>query len=358
MTDPYGRYPYRPAAPEPYPPGEVEYEVVYPPLSSIPGSAAAPASAAPGSWGAAVPTSAAPAGGRPPAVTAAAVLAFVEAGLLVLGTVVALVLVASGDGVGAATAAALATVAASAVAALLAIGGLALLRRTGRRLLTATTGAELALLGGLTLWAVVGLAGAGSGLAAVGVLLGGTALAALPVVRLVLLARPPAPAWLASAPPAGAPVWSPVSGRWVPARGPGLAGGVLAAVVAPAAVLAVVGAVVVGTSGTGPGTLPIADPYAPGAGGSGGYSGYSSWGDRYYRDGEALPAPPESSHLYDAEFDAEARDCSEGDMTSCDELYWATPVDDFYEWFGSSCAGRVDHELAGGCVDLLGPDAD
>lgn len=358
MTDPYGRYVHRPAAPEPYPPAEVEYEVVYPPLSTIPGSSSAP----PDPWGAgpAVP-SPAPAsvpGARPAAVTAAAVLAFVEAGLLALGTVLALVLVAAGDGDGAGAGAALAAVAASAVAGFLAVGGLALLRRTGRRLLTATTVAELVLLGGLTLWAVVGLAGNGSGAAAVGVLLGGVAVAALPVVRLVLLARPPAPAWLAAAPPAGAPVWSPVSGRWVPARGPGLPGGVLAAVASPAAVLAVVAAVVIGASGTGSGTLPVADPYAPGVEGGDGWVGDSSWGNRYYQDGEALPAPPESSHLYDAQYDAEARDCAEGDMTSCDDLYWATPVDDFYEWFGSSCAGRVDHELSGGCVDLLGPDAD
>ncbi|WP_456550000.1 hypothetical protein [Blastococcus sp. SYSU D00813] len=360
MTDPYGRYPYRPAAPEPYPPAEVEYEVVYPPLSSIPGST----SASPDPWGAGSPApspaaaASGPTGDRPRPVTAAAVLALVEAGLLALGTVVAVVLVGSGDGGGAGAVSALAAVAASALAGLLAVGGLALLRRTGRRLVTATTYAELGLLGALTLWAVVGLAGDGSGLAAVGVLLGGVAVAALPVVRLVLLARPPVPAWLAAAPPAGAPVWSPVSGRWVPARGPGLPGGVLAAVAAPAAVLAVVAAVVVGTSGTGAGGLPVADPYAPGVEGGDGYSGYSSWGNRYYQDGEALPAPPESSHLYDAQYDAEARDCAEGDMTSCDELYWATPVDDFYEWFGSSCAGRVDHELSGGCVDLLGPDAD
>ena len=45
-------------------------------------------------------------------------------------------------------------------------------------------------------------------------------------------------------------------------------------------------------------------------------------------------------------------------MNSCDELYWNTPVEDFYEWFGSSCAGRVDHEVTGGCVELLGPVAD
>ncbi|WP_409331745.1 hypothetical protein [Trujillonella humicola] len=358
MTDPYGRYPDRPAAPEPYPPAEVEYEVVYPPLSQIPGSAPPWPDPYGGGYGVPAPAAPAPAGGRPQPVTAAAVLAFVEAGLLALGTVIALLLVAGGDGVGAATASALAAVAASALAALLVIGGLALLRRSGRRLVTATTGAELALLGALTLWAVAGLAGAGSGIAAAGVLLAGVAVAALPVVRLVLLARPPAPEWLATAPPPGAPVWSPVSGRWVPARGPGLPGGVLAAVVAPAAVLAVVAAVVVGTSGTGSAGLPLADPYAPGARGGDGYSGYSSWGGRYYSGGEALPAPPRSSHLYDAQYDADARDCSAGDMTSCDSLYWSTPVGDFYEWFGSSCAGRIDHELSGGCVDLLGPDAD
>ena len=71
-----------------------------------------------------------------------------------------------------------------------------------------------------------------------------------------------------------------------------------------------------------------------------------------------MPPPPDSSHLYDAEFDAAAADCSDGDMSACDDLYWQTPVDDFYEWFGSSCAGRVDHELSGGCVDELGLTVD
>ncbi|MGY1742171.1 MULTISPECIES: hypothetical protein [unclassified Blastococcus] len=350
MTDPYD--PYRAAPPEP---GEVEYEVVYPPLGQPFGTAWAPyGHAAP------PPAPAAPVPARPGAVTASAVLALVEGGLLALFAVVWVAVIGGGDGVDGVAAPLLSVLATTAVAALLLVGGLALLRRTGLRLVRIATGVELGLLAVLALWAAVGLAADGSGPGAVGVLFAGMAVAAMPVVRLVLLTRPPAAAWFADAgTAAAAPVWSPVSARWVTPRGPGLPGGLLAAVAVPAALLALVAAVVVGTSGTGSGRSPFAaDPYAPGASGSGTYLGQSPWGERYYQDGEALPAPPEGSHLYDRRFDADARDCADGDMGSCDALYWSTPVDDFYEWFGSSCAGRIDRELSGGCVGRLGPSAD
>ncbi|SEP22593.1 hypothetical protein [Trujillonella endophytica] len=355
MTDPYG--PYRPA---PFGPDDVEYEVVSPPLPTLvrgedggygygyPGFAPAPAPAAP-----------APADGRPAPGTAAAALALTEGGLLASGALGWVVVLGTADDVDAGTGTVLAVLALTAVAALLVIGGLGLLRGAAPRWLTAATWAELGLLAVLTLAAVAALAADRSGGGAVGVLLAGLALAAAPAVRLVLLARLPVRAWLdAAAPPATAPVWSPVRGRWVPPRRAGAPPGVLAAVAVPAAALAVVALVVVPLRGTGDGVPFLLDPYAAGAGGSGTYAGDSPWGERYYRDGRALPAPPASSHLYDAEFDAQARDCAEGDMNSCDELYWNTPVDDFYEWFGASCAGRVDHEVPGGCVDLLGPQAD
>jgi hypothetical protein len=45
-------------------------------------------------------------------------------------------------------------------------------------------------------------------------------------------------------------------------------------------------------------------------------------------------------------------------MGACDDLFWETPVDGFYEWFGASCAGRVDHEVSGSCAASLGPTVD
>jgi hypothetical protein len=340
MTDPTG--PHRPAPPAPLPPSpqyapayEVEYVVVSPPLVPVPGTPAPRYDGAP-TAGAPAPT------GRPRAGTAAAVLAFVEAGLLVLGTLLAAVLVAAGDGGAAGTPAVLAAVAACAVAALGTLGALGLLRGTGRLLLTATTWAGLALVAALTAWGVTHLAADGSGATAAGALLAGVAVLALPVVRLVLLARPEVRAWAPAA-------LGPASARTSPGR--------LAAVTGPAGVIAVVAALVIGTAGTTTGDLPVGDPYAAGTVGSGSYSGSSDWG-RYYRGGAALPAPPPGSRLFDTAYDDDARDCADGDMDSCDELYWNTPVGAFYEWFGSSCAGRVDHELSGGCVDELGAFVD
>jgi hypothetical protein len=340
MTDPTG--PYRPAPPAPYPPpqypapqysapqyfpaDDVEYVVVSPPLVPLPVPRAFDG-----------PPAVFPATGRPRSATAAAVLAFAEAGLLALGTVLAAVLVAAGDGGAARSPAVLSTVAACAVAALSTLGALGLLRGTGHRLLTATGWAGLALVISLTAWAVAQLAADGSGGAAAGAVLAGLAAGALPVVRLVLLAR------------AEVRAWAPAAAGTSPGR--------LVAVGGPAAALAVVAALVIGTSGSSVADLLTGDPYAAGTSGGEGYSGSSDWG-RYYRGGAALPAPPPGSRLFDAAYDDDARDCAEGDMNSCDELYWNTPVGAFYEWFGSSCAGRVDHELSGGCVDELGAFVD
>jgi hypothetical protein len=42
----------------------------------------------------------------------------------------------------------------------------------------------------------------------------------------------------------------------------------------------------------------------------------------------------------DAALDAQARDCYDGDMTACDDLFFASDVGSRYERYADTCAGR------------------
>ena len=44
----------------------------------------------------------------------------------------------------------------------------------------------------------------------------------------------------------------------------------------------------------------------------------------------------------DAAFDAAARDCFDGDMQACDDLYLEADAGSDYERYGDTCAGRQD----------------
>jgi len=57
-------------------------------------------------------------------------------------------------------------------------------------------------------------------------------------------------------------------------------------------------------------------------------------------------------------FDGLAQACFEGDMTSCDDLYWRTPVDSTYEEYGSTCAGRVPAGTYGSCAEEVAAAVD
>ena len=54
----------------------------------------------------------------------------------------------------------------------------------------------------------------------------------------------------------------------------------------------------------------------------------------------------------DAELDALAQDCFEGDFGACDQLFFDSPIDSDYEAYGDSCGGR--NEPGGLCVTLYG----
>jgi hypothetical protein len=41
--------------------------------------------------------------------------------------------------------------------------------------------------------------------------------------------------------------------------------------------------------------------------------------------------------------------CEAGDYAACDQLYSDSPPDSDYEYYGSTCGGTVDDELAGTC---------
>ncbi|WP_448627601.1 SHOCT domain-containing protein [Geodermatophilus sp. URMC 64] len=88
------------------------------------------------------------------------------------------------------------------------------------------------------------------------------------------------------------------------------------------------------------------------------WGGGGDWGFAFYRSGAVLDPPAADSVLYDAGYASLADYCAAGYLDYCDELYSVTPSDGFYEWFGSSCAGRLYYESDGGCVAALGSGGD
>jgi hypothetical protein len=193
---------------------------------------------------------------------AAAVLGFVEAGFGLALIAYVLVTLASFGGTGDDTASAVVVLIGTIVlSGLMLLGSLFLVRRSGRRLLIGATIAEVVLLFGLGVWALVesssvyttyedydyGYASSsGSGTAVVVALLAVLLVAlALPVVRLALVAQRVVGTWLQGRPPV-APVWSPETQQWVPAPRGG--GGTVVALMAPVALMLVATIVVLATA--------------------------------------------------------------------------------------------------------------
>ncbi|MEI4272824.1 hypothetical protein TEK04_13930 [Klenkia sp. LSe6-5] len=253
---------------------------------------------------------------------------------------------ADGSDRGAAAAVLLPTIA---LCAALAVGALALVRRTGRRLLLVATVVEVVAATALGLWALeeasslydpAGLSpgpGVAFTVAAVALLLAGLA---TPVVRLALLLQPAVDTWLTTAPPP-APQWSAHTQQWTPA--PHRGRGTVIAVLTPA-VLLLAATVVVLTTARG-GLLP---PLADGTGFVPDQGSGSQWSD-LYDGGTPIEPPTEDSPLYEAQYDADAQDCYAGDLGACDDLYYATEVGSLYEWLGSTCGGREEYETFGLC---------
>ena len=52
--------------------------------------------------------------------------------------------------------------------------------------------------------------------------------------------------------------------------------------------------------------------------------------------------------------DALAQSCFDGDLESCDDLYWGTSVGSDYETYGSTCGGRLVDGVFGDCVETIG----
>lgn len=65
----------------------------------------------------------------------------------------------------------------------------------------------------------------------------------------------------------------------------------------------------------------------------------------------AEPRPP-GDLGDDAELDALAQDCFEGDFAACDRLFFESPADSPYEAYGDSCGGR--NEPGRLCVSIYG----
>ncbi|MCZ2822536.1 hypothetical protein O2V63_19545 [Modestobacter sp. VKM Ac-2977] len=250
-----------------------------------------------------------------------------------------------------------------ALAAMLLLGGVQLIRGTGRLLLLVATVLELTLaLGGLV-WALVrwpeaedvetGLPGVAGDLVdlVIGWLVATIALyLGWLVLRTLLVLAPSVGHWLrAERKVLQASVWSEEQGQWTspPVRRTRRAGW---AVLLPIGALTLV-TLLLGVFGKPllPGLLGDAETDAGAS-----YRGDSPWGLEFYQGGEPLSPPSAGDELYLAAADADARSCYAGDMAACDALYFASPVGDVYEWYGSSCAGRLDHGSAGGCVDALG----
>lgn len=76
------------------------------------------------------------------------------------------------------------------------------------------------------------------------------------------------------------------------------------------------------------------------------------------RSAGGMPTPVLPPAVGDSEWSADfgrvARACFGGSMTACDDLYWESSVDDFYEFYGSTCGGRLTRESRGGCVATFG----
>ena len=49
-----------------------------------------------------------------------------------------------------------------------------------------------------------------------------------------------------------------------------------------------------------------------------------------------------------------AQSCFDGDLQSCDDLYWGTAVGSEYEAYGSTCGGRLVDGVFGDCVKTIG----
>lgn len=279
-------------------------------------------------------------GHRPGAAVAAAVLGLVEAGLLLASVVLAgagvagtgLPVPAGSDG---SILDAVRNVAIGSLAlalggtALLTLGSLQLLRGSGRVLLLAVSWVEIVL--GVALLVLVAVA-----LGAPWTIAVGLAGLLLPVARVVLAHRSAVRAWVSR-----------------PRRSDNR---LVAAVLVPLAAVGAVGTALVLTADAAP------DAVLAGGGAAGepgpAYQGESDWGRTYYQGGRPVAPPAAADPLFEAGYDADARECAAGAMDACDGLYAVAPVGGVYEWYGSTCAGRLDHEGEGGCVGELGAVVD
>lgn len=258
-----------------------------------------------------------------------------------------------------------AQLAACALAALLLLGGVQLIRGTGRLLVLVATALELAAALGLVVVALIrwpeagdvqtglpGVAGDVVDLVVGWLIVTIAVVLAWLVVRVWLVLSPSVGRWLRAEETARqAPVWSAEQreGAGRPAQRVRRARW---AVLLPVGALAV-GSLLLALFGepSTPGVLSDGD-------GDAGYRGDSPWGQEFFQGGQPLAPPAPGDQLYDAAADTDARSCAAGDMAACDSLFFSAPVDGLYEWYGSSCAGRLDHESRGGCVDELGPVVD
>jgi hypothetical protein len=66
----------------------------------------------------------------------------------------------------------------------------------------------------------------------------------------------------------------------------------------------------------------------------------------------ATTAPCTDDYGCDAYLDGLTNACYYGNFQACDDLYFDSPADSWYEWYGDTCGGR--NEPAGYCTDIYG----
>lgn len=73
-------------------------------------------------------------------------------------------------------------------------------------------------------------------------------------------------------------------------------------------------------------------------------------------DDSTPPGDPPDGLGTDAELDALAQDCFDGDLVACDHLFLDSPVDSDYEEYGDTCAGRQEAGMEVYCGLVSGED--
>lgn len=123
--------------------------------------------------------------------------------------------------------------------------------------------------------------------------------------------------------------------------------------VAGAAAGWLIAAAVLAVATVGAAALVLAGQSGDDEGGEG--SGFASGGDSSSGSSSVFGAGSipvdEDDDEYDSYFHGLAEDCQDGDLASCDDLYYDTPVGSDYEYYAKTCGGRTSADYYGNCAE-------